>query len=180
MESGGGVGAPVAGAVVLAEADGFDAGVGVGRVDAEEQEAFVVLEEDVVAGAVLLDELRLGEGRLGFGAERDGVEVGDGADQAAEAGLGLGEGRGAEVGGDAGAQGGRLADVDDAAAAVAHEVDAGAVGEGREFVVDEFGEGGGEGHGSQKSKVKGRKSKVEGREHGAVGEAAGGKTLMDG
>ena len=151
---GGGVGAPVAGAVFLAEADGGEARKGGVAHELDEEEALVVLELDVVVGFVLLDEARLGEGGFLGGAEDDEVEVVDGADEAAELGVGAAEGGGAEVGGNAGAEGGGLADVDDGAGAVAHEVAAGAVGEAGELVADLLGE-------------------IEGELHSAGGSGAG-------
>jgi hypothetical protein len=79
-------------------------------VDLDVGVALVVLEADVVARAVLLDEVHLQDQRFELGADHDPLDIGDALDELA--GLVVVLGAGVEVGAQAGAQVDRLADVD--------------------------------------------------------------------
>jgi hypothetical protein len=105
---------------VLVEADA-DVGVGL-----------VVTQPDVVDGPVALDELLLGEQRLGLGLCGDELDVRDlGHHVGGPAGAGLGE-----VARDPLSQRARLADVEDLAARAPEDVDAGAVRKGPALLGD--------------------------------------------
>ncbi len=112
------VGAPAA----VALAREVDARVVLVEADADVGVRLVVAQPDVVDGPVALDELLLGEQRLGLGLGRDELDVADLADHRGA--------RAAEVAADALADRERLADVEDLAAPVAEQVDARGVGQG--------------------------------------------------
>ena len=118
-----GVGAEVASAVVLDAAGDGDARPGRVDIDLEVGVVLVVLEADVEERLVALDERGFEVEGVLLGAGRDDVELGDFGGELA--GLALERARRAEVGADAGAEVGGLADVDDAARGVAEGVDAG-------------------------------------------------------
>ena len=82
----------------------------------------------------VLDEAVFGEEGLDFGVAGEEVEVGDEFEEALLAGAEVGGGD--EVGADAVAEGAGLADVEDDAAEVFHEVDAGGFGEGFGFFAE--------------------------------------------
>ena len=116
-------------------------------VEAKRQVGLVVDQADVVARLVLLDQVVLEEERLLLVGDEQGVEVGDplaqeGQVEAAVVG-------GGEVAADAGAQALGLADVEDCAAVVLEEVDAGVVGEACELL----GEIGGRRHGKSEKRM---------------------------
>lgn len=118
-----GEGAEVAGAVVFFEAGEGEAGEGVVEGEADEEEAFVVAEADVVAGAELFDEFAFEEEGFGFVADEVEIEVPDGVDESACFAVGEFGAGGGEVVGEAFAEVAGFADVDDAIEAVAHDVD---------------------------------------------------------
>jgi hypothetical protein len=111
------------------------------RIDPYREKVLVVLELDVVAGLVLLDELVLEQRRLLLVADHVGREIGD---------LGLEErderahvaARRGEVAPHAALQAARLAHVEDGAARVAEEVDARRRGQGAELLLDVLGDHG--------------------------------------
>ena len=118
-----GEGAEVAGAVVFFQAGEGEAGEGVVEGEADEEEAFVVAEADVVAGAELFDEFAFEEEGFGFVADEVEVEVPDAVDESACFAVGEFGAGGGEVVGEAFAEVAGFADVDDAIEAVAHDVD---------------------------------------------------------
>jgi hypothetical protein len=93
----------------------------------------VILERDVVARLVLLDEVRLKHQRLDLRVRDDELKVGDAADELA--GLRVVPAPRLEVGADAVAQILRLADVDDLARVVLVQVDAGRSRQGGELFL---------------------------------------------
>ncbi len=85
----GGEGAVVVGAVVALDAGELDAGEFFAAFGFEGGVGCVVAQEDVVAGAVLLDEVAFEQEGGGFVADGLGVEVGNVVDEAAEFGGGF-------------------------------------------------------------------------------------------
>lgn len=92
----------------------------------------VVLEPDVEEGLVTLHQFSFEMERLLLGMGDHVLEVGDRLGEGAC--LALHAGGGAEIGADAVAEVGSLADVDDVALGVAHDVDAGAGGDAGKLV----------------------------------------------
>src|SRR3954451_7620650 len=88
--------------------------------DGDERIGLVVAQADVEARAVLLDEVLLGQQRLGLGGDEDELDRVDRVDHL----VGAARDRIGEVAGDAFAQRLGLADVDDLALGVAEQVDA--------------------------------------------------------
>ena len=132
-----GVGAEVARAVVDHLARDGDFGKGVRPVYLDVGVAFVVLEAHVVTRAVLFDQVHLEDERLEFRADHDPLDVGDVFDQLAGLKV-LVAGR-VEVRAHPVAQIDGLADVNDLAGAVFHDVTAGLVGQGIQDLPDVFG-----------------------------------------
>ncbi len=104
-------------------------------IEAQHQEVLVVLEVDVEAGLVTLDERVLQQQRLFFVRGDDGFDVGDDPLEQGDEVAGVARGR-LEVLADAVAQHRRLADVDRLAAHVLHDVDAGRRGQAVEDLGD--------------------------------------------
>lgn len=134
-----GKGAEVAAAVVAAEAGELEAGEGVGEVDADEEETFIVAETDVVAGTELFDEFAFEEEGFWLGADGVEFEVVDGFDEGAGFEVSCGTAGGVEVLVDAFVEVAGFADVDDAVETIFEEVDAWAVGEEGEFFFEVWG-----------------------------------------
>ena len=132
----GGEGTEVGRAIVADDAAGGEPGQRLARVAADREEALVVAQQDVVARLVLLDQFVLGEQRLVLRAGHDPVEVVDAVDEAAQLGVGLAQGGGAEVALHAAAERQGLADVDDASGPVAHEVAARFLGQRLELLAE--------------------------------------------
>jgi hypothetical protein len=135
-----GEGTEIAGAVILLEAGESEAGDGVVKVDFQEEEAFVVAEADVVAGLEFLDEAAFEEEGFGLAFNGVDVEVMDGIDEGVEFEVPALAAGGVEVLGDALAEIAGLADVDDSAETVFHQVDTGFVRHGAELVSDVIGD----------------------------------------
>jgi hypothetical protein len=93
--------------------------------DRDERIGLVVAQSDVEARAVLLDEVLLGQQRLGLGGDEHELDRLDRVDHL----VGAARDRIAEVAGDALLDRLGLADVDDLALVVAEQVDARAVGQ---------------------------------------------------
>ena len=134
---GGGKGAIVAGAIPLHAAHDEDPGKVFLPGDLDVRIALVVLEPDVVLGLVALDEVALEDQGLQFGGGDDKVDVVDAGHQALD--LGALAGRGVKVGAHPGAQVDRLADVEDRALGVLHQIDARLGGQGVEFFLQVLG-----------------------------------------
>ena len=100
----------------------------IGEADFREQETFVVAEGDVVARAVVLDQLALQQQRFLLVAHRVELEIVDRVDQRAGLHARPHFLRGHEIGRHALLQIPRLADVDDGAETVLHQVNPGLVG----------------------------------------------------
>jgi len=128
-----GVGAKVAGVVVFFEAGEAEARPFVGHVGLDHEEAFVVAEADVVAGAEFLDEAAFEEEGFGLAAGDVPLEIPDAIEEGAGFEIGAHLAGGGEVLADALAEVAGFADVDDAIEAVPHEVDARLVGDIAEF-----------------------------------------------
>ena len=132
-EVAGEVGTEVGGAVFAEAAGDEDAGDAFAR-EFDVGVGFVVLEEDVEAGLVLLDEVVFeGEG-LFFVFDDDVVEVGGFGDEGT--GFGFREAVVGEVVADAGAEVLRFADVDDVAEGVFVEINARQEGQLRHFLAE--------------------------------------------
>ena len=116
-------------------------GIGIVEVDLDEQEPFVVAEADVVARLIFLDQLAFQQERLRFAAHGVGVEIVDGLDQGVEFQVPTHAARGMEISADAFAQIARLADVNDRAEAVLHQVNARLVRHFGKFLPNLFGGG---------------------------------------
>src|SRR5690606_313785 len=107
--------AEVAGPVVLANPSELKAGPAFLRVDLDEEEALVVAEDDIVLGAVFLDQLSFQEDRLGLVADDVVLEIPDAGDEGPGFVLRQSLSGGGEVMRQAFAEVPRLADVDDGA-----------------------------------------------------------------
>lgn len=103
---------------------------------------FAIDQAGVVFGVEVFDEAVFGEEGFDFGIGMKDVEIDDIGEEAGFAEFQRGGGK--EVGGDAIAEAGGFADVNDAAFVVLHEVDAGGFGEGAGF-FEELGEAVGHG-----------------------------------
>ena len=113
--------------VLAPQAGQLEAGDGILQLHADEEEALVVTEADVVLGPPLLDELPLEEHRLGVAPDLVPLVVGGAVNQRAGLDVGLGPpGRG-EVVGEATPQIDRLADIDDLGKPVPDHIDTGTV-----------------------------------------------------
>ena len=116
--------AEVTRAVVLAHPRQLKTGNQIAHVDLDQQVRLVVAERDVVARSVFLDEPAFEQQRLRFGFDNVVLEIPDALDESASFHVGSLPARRHEVAADAFAQVSRLADVDDAVQAVAHQVNA--------------------------------------------------------
>ena len=122
-------GAEVTGAVLLFEPGEAKARDRVVQVDLEHEESLVIAETDVVARVKLLDEPAFQEQSFRLAADDVEVKVVDRLGQGLELQVPAHAARRLEVVADALAQIARLADIDDRAETVAHQVDAGLVGQ---------------------------------------------------
>jgi len=117
--------AEVARAVLLLEAGQPEARQLLIEIDADEEEALVVGEIGIVTGLPLLDQLAFEEESFGFGLHLDGIKIGDEIDERADLGLVDGERPAAlEIRRDAFLQAAGLADVNNPAEPILHEVHA--------------------------------------------------------
>ena len=113
--------------VLAPQACQLEAGDGILQLHADEEEAFVVAEADVVLGSPLLDELPLEEHRLGVAPDLVPLVVGGAVNQRAGLDVGLGPSGRGEVVGEASPQIDRLADIDDLGEPVPDHIDTGTV-----------------------------------------------------
>ncbi len=113
--------------------------------------ALIVAEDDVVTGTILLDQGGLQQERLLFGGGEDGFDRGGPGEQGL--GLGLPGAGGVAVGGQAGPEVDRLADVEDFALPVPHQVNPGGAGNGLQKFRDS-------GAWKSKAKLKRQKCKI--------------------
>jgi hypothetical protein len=128
------IGAEIERAIFREPAGDVDAGIGFEGGVADVGVRFVVAEEDIEFGAVLLDEAVFeGEG-LFFVVDDDRFQIGDLADE--RTGFGVERARVGEIGADAIAEDAGLADVENHAGGVLEEIDAGLQGKGRDFFVE--------------------------------------------
>ena len=131
-----GVGAEVARAVLDHLAGDGHLGEGVRPVHLDVGVALVVLEADVVARAVLLDQVHLEDERLELRTDHDPLDIGDVLHQLA--GLVVLVGALLEIGAHPVAQVDRLADVDDLPAVLFIDVTARLGGQGIEVLLERF------------------------------------------
>ena len=113
-----------------------DAGEFVTGGDHQVGKGFVIEQPRVVLRLDVLDQPVLGQQGFDFAVGLDDVEIDDIVQQAGLLELELGGGL--EIAADPIAQGGRLADIDDAAFVILHQVDAGRFRQGLGFVGEFF------------------------------------------
>jgi hypothetical protein len=139
--AGAGVWSEVASAVLLDAAHVGHTGPLLLHGDLDVGVGFIVFEQDVVLGAVLLDQVHLEQQSLQFALCDDNVKVGDTADEAAS--FVAEAAGGAEIGAHAVPQTLALADVEQLALGVLPEVDAGGFGDALEALLEGCGVGDG-------------------------------------
>ena len=132
--AGAGEGPEIAGAVLMHPPGYVDPGEVLGQVHFEVGVGLVILEADVEIGPVALDEGVLKDEGLGLGVGDDVLEIGQFADHAP--GLPVQAGGRTEVGAEAVAEDGGLADIDHRPGGVFHQIDAGAFRGHQEAVVE--------------------------------------------
>ena len=112
---------------------------GIVEVDLEQEEPFVVAEADIVARVKILDQLAFEQQRLGLAPDHMHVEIVNGFDQGVELEIPAHPPRRMKILANPLAEIARLANVDDGAEAVLHEVHARLVGKLAELVPNGFG-----------------------------------------
>ena len=135
-DDGGQVGPQVRGPILPDAAHHLHPGEVLPKVDPHIGEVLVVLQEDIILGHELLDEIALQGERLHLVAHADGLKVRDVADHGPD--LGRVVLTRLEVLADPVLQADGLAHIDDRASVVQHLVDAGGIGQELQFVGDDL------------------------------------------
>lgn len=150
-------------------------------MDADEEEAFIVAEADVVFWAEVFDEAAFVEDGFGFASDGVEFEVPDTFDECACFEVGAHLARGCEVAGEAFAEVSGFANVDDAVEAVSHDIDARFMGHVLEFLAEFGGASGIRGHGGMRPGwLTGYCGKLAcGMEGGQLGKFLAGRNFQD-